>query len=221
MKFLNVLKKIILYSAIFFIVVCFSFYLYIENGAKIYFPEKERTELIQQIKSAPQLPENFVNFYSVVYPNNIKYTTWSYLKRQFLSIFPSRDENCLYFQVAKNFCFPQKIYHVKNLFKPIMFSAYIEDYVSQKECLNYQFLKFDFLQNRIGLEAVSQDLFKKPLKNLQPIELAEIIALSENPIRNNRYRNPERTQQRSKALLERYQQKLDENKSNNEPTTSK
>lgn len=204
-KLFKILKKIILYSTIIFIVGCLSIYLYIENGAKIYFPGKQRTELIKEIKSAPKLPDNFIEFYNTVYPKSLENNFWKRIYKFSTSYFSIKNDR-LPSQIVANLIVSEVLNDNKgkNL-NSLFLVRFIEQYTTQKECLNFEFQKIDFRHNRKGIEAVSQDLFKKPVKDLQPIEIAEILALSENPFRNDRYRNPEIAQKRTNVFLERYQ----------------
>ena len=180
MKFFKILKKLFLYSSVIFVVGCLSIYIYIENGAKIYFPEKQRIEIIKNIKSAPQQPDNFVQFYNSVYPESLKDNFWKIVYRNFTTLFPVRNI-LLSRNVANNFVSPFSINKGHNRINNISLIRYIEQNTTQKECLNFEFQKFDFLHNRKGIDAVSQDLFKKSVNDLQPIEMAEILALYENP----------------------------------------
>jgi membrane carboxypeptidase/penicillin-binding protein len=81
---------------------------------------------------------------------------------------------------------------------------YIEQNYSQEDCLNFNFSNFDFLYGRKGIEQVSQSLFNKETKDLKPMEMAEILTLYENPVWNNRNRNPERSKERTLYLYNRY-----------------
>lgn len=212
MKFFKILKKLFLYSSVIFVVGCLSIYIYIENGAKIYFPEKQRIEIIKNIKSAPQQPDNFVQFYNSVYPESLKDNFWKIVYRNFTTLFPVRSI-LLSRNVANNFVSPFSINKGHNRINNISLIRYIEQNTTQKECLNFEFQKFDFLHNRKGIDAVSQDLFKKSVNDLQPIEMAEILALYENPVKNDRYRNPKRAKKRANVFLERYQEYILENES--------
>lgn len=203
MKFFRIIKKPLLYSAIFFIVACLSFYLYLENGAKIHFPKKERIELIQQIKSAPKLPDNFIEFYNGVYPESLENNFWKKTYHQSTSRYLLN--NNLPSQNVANLAVGPFLQYNKRSINNAVLIRNIEKNTTQTECLNFIFKNFDFLYNRKGIEDVSQDLFNKNVKDLNPIEMAEIVALTENPVRNDRYRNPERAKMRSEVLLNRYQ----------------
>lgn len=203
MNFLKLVKKLLLYSTIIFVVACFSFYLYVENGAKIHFSHRERTELIQQIKSAPKLPDNFVEFYNGVYPESLENNFWKKSYHQLTSRYHLDSE--LPSQNVANLSAGPFLRYKKRYINNILLIRHIEQNTTQTECLNFIFRNFDFLYDRRGIEAVSQDLFKKNVKDLKPLEMAEIISLAENPVRNNRYRNPERAKMRTEVILNRYQ----------------
>lgn len=73
----------------------------------------------------------------------------------------------------------------------ILATRYLEQNYSQTECLNFNFSNFDFLDNIKGIQAVSKSLFDKDINDLTSLEIAEIIALYENPVKNNKNKNPE------------------------------
>lgn len=206
MSLLKGLKRIFLYSMISLMVVVFTLYLYIENGAKIYFPEKERNELINNIKSAPPVPNNFIEFYDVVYPKSLKDNYFKKFYRQFINFYTNRGERLPSQNVANISISPflNNNSH-KNSLNTLFLIRYIEQETTQQQCLNYELKNYNFLYNRKGIEAVSQDLFQKPVKELKPLEIAEIIALLENPTRNNRFRNPEKANQRTNVFLRNYE----------------
>ena len=209
MKILKILKKVSLYSTILFIIGIFSLYLFLENGAKFYYPEKDRLELVQRIKSSPPLPDNFVEFYNIIYPNNQNYTTWGFLKKQFSSLNPNRDLECFSLTLTRRFSIPYKNSNrLMSALKPIMVSLYVEDFVTQKVCFDYLCNNFNFTNNQKGVKAVSQNLFKKPLKDLEPLEMSEILALMQNPIRYDRFRNPEKAKQRTNYILKKYKNNI-------------
>ncbi|UPQ77626.1 transglycosylase domain-containing protein [Chryseobacterium nepalense] len=68
----------------------------------------------------------------------------------------------------------------------------------------FNFSHFDFLENRKGISKLSKSLFKKDIKDLKSIEMSEIVSLYENPVKNNRYRNPERAKTRAEYLNQTY-----------------
>lgn len=209
MKLNNFLKKLILYSTIIFVALSICFYIFIENGAKYYFSEVDRTEFVQKIKNAPELPENFVEFYNVIYPKNLSNSTWKTVFNNLVFQDFKEKKECLSLSLAIRFCVPfYRSYHSYNVVHPLMMSRYLEKNVTQIECLNYNFNNFNFRYNRLGIESVSQNLFKKPLKNLKPIEMAEIIALMDSPTRYDRFRNPEKAKQRTNYILDKYKNSI-------------
>ncbi|WP_165571795.1 transglycosylase domain-containing protein [Chryseobacterium formosense] len=96
--------------------------------------------------------------------------------------------------------------NIKNLsaLDYILVTRYIEHNFSQNECLNFNLSSFDFLENRKGIESVSKSLFNKSVENLKPIEVAEVFALYEKPLKNNRNRNPANAKKRTEQLYQLY-----------------
>ncbi|MDN4031486.1 transglycosylase domain-containing protein [Chryseobacterium gambrini] len=83
-------------------------------------------------------------------------------------------------------------------------ARFIENKFSQKECLQFNFSSFNFLENRKGLSEVSQSLFKKDVEDLKPMEMVEILALYEAPLRYNRSRNPQKAKERTEHFYHVY-----------------
>ncbi|WP_126654026.1 transglycosylase domain-containing protein [Chryseobacterium aureum] len=196
------LKKILL----FIIFVAFLFVLYVELGGRYILNTTDKRVITWYIRSSNKLPENFNSFYNTVYPKSLSQNSWSFLGNTIINP-TSQKKECPCNQMV-NTIFPRLEYQNKVSFDQFLIARYIEHSYSQKDCLNFNFRNFDFLENRKGIENVSKSLFNKEVKDLQPIEIAEILALYENPVKNNRYRNPERTKNRTKHFYNLYSKNL-------------
>lgn len=156
------------------------------------------------VKTSKKLPENFTHFYNTVYPNALSDNTWNLIVNTFSN---SRRKQCPCSQMSYTIGAPGN-FKSRPIIKYLSISRYIEHQYSQRECLNFNFSNFDFLENRKGIELVSKSLFNKDIKDLQPIEMAEILALYENPVKNNRNRSPERAKIRAEYLNDLYLKNL-------------
>ncbi|PWN59819.1 transglycosylase domain-containing protein [Chryseobacterium viscerum] len=196
------LKKILL----FIILVVFLFVLYVELGGRYILNTTDKRFITWCVRSSNKLPENFNTSYNIVYPNSLFQNSWIFLGNAIMNPNSQRKE-CPCNQMAYNI-FPRLEYQNKSSFDQFLIARYIEHSYSQKDCLNFNFRNFDFLENRKGIENLSKSLFNKEVKDLQPIEIAEILALYENPIKNNRYRNPERAKNRTEYFYNLYSKNL-------------
>ncbi|CAI8889641.1 transglycosylase domain-containing protein [Chryseobacterium sp. IT-36CA2] len=195
-------KKILL----FIIFVAFLFVLYVELGGRYILNTTDKRVITWYIRSSNKLPENFNSFYNTVYPKSFSQNSWSFLGN--IIIHPnSQKKECPCNQMT-NTIFPRLEYQNKSSFDQFLIARYIEHSYSPKDCLNFNFRNFDFLENRKGIENVSKSLFNKEVKDLQPMEIAEILALYENPVKNNRYRNPERAKDRTEHFYNLYSKNL-------------
>lgn len=182
------------------------FVMYMEFGGRYILNKNDRRIITWSIRTSSKLPESFTDFYNTVYLNSLSRNSWDLVIDTFSGLKTSRKE-CPCSQTA-NLLFPVLTIKNKNSFDIFLLSRYLEQHYTQKECLNFNFSNFDFLENRKGTEQISQSLFNKQVKTLQPIEMGEILALYENPVRNNRNRNPERAKSRAQHFYDLYSENL-------------
>lgn len=178
---------------------------YIEFGGRYILNHDDRRVITFKFRSTPKLPQNFTTFYSVIYKNSLTENSWNYnlkvLARQ------NKILECPCREMASRI-FPSLTIKNKISLDYLLVTRYLEHNYSQTDCLNFNFSNFDFLENRKGIEAVSKSLFYKDIKDLTPLEIAEVIALNENPIKNNRLKYPERASARTKYFHELYLKNL-------------
>lgn len=179
-----------------------SFALYLEFGGRFFINDSDKQMITNEIRSSRKLPENFADFYNTVYPDALQNNSWNYLFTGLVHGLAKRTE-CPCNQMAYRL-FPILQIRNKKGFDQFSTARYIEHHFNQMECLAFNFEKSDFLDGRRGLAAISRSLFNKETKNLQLIEMAEILALSENPGRYNRLRNPEKAQERAEQIYNTY-----------------
>lgn len=185
-------------------------FLYVEFGGKFIIGNSDKRMIHHEIRSREKLPENFTNFYNTLYPNALHENSWHLLLQSVINKNNQRKEcpcNITAFQLT-----PILAIKGKKSIDQFVVARYLEHHYRQEECLSFNFSHFDFLENRKGISKLSQSLFRKDIKDLQPIEIAEIVSLYENPVKNNRYRNPERAKTRAKFLNQVYINNLKNNK---------
>lgn len=185
-------------------------FLYVEFGGRFIIGNSDKRMITHEIRSSEKLPENFTNFYNTLYPNVLHENSWHLLLQSIINKNNQRKEcpcNIAAFQLT-----PILAINNKKSIDQFVVARYLEHHYSQEECLSFNFSHFDFLENRKGISKLSQSLFKKDIKDLQPIEIAEIVSLYENPVKNNRYRNPERAKTRAEFLNQVYNNNLKNNK---------
>lgn len=77
----------------------------------------------------------------------------------------------------------------------------LEKRYTKEEIITLYFNKFDFLYNANGIEMASKVYFNKKTKELTLSEAATLVAMLENPVKNNPLRNIERAKQRRDTVL--------------------
>lgn len=181
-------------------------FLYVESGGRFIIGNSDKQMITNEIRSSEKLPENFTNFYNTLYPNALHENSWHTIfqlmtgQNTLIKECPCKDTA---FQLT-----PILAINNKKSIDQFVVARYLEHHYSQEECLSFNFSHFDFLENRKGISKLSQSLFRKDIKDLQPIEMAEIVSLYENPVKNNRYRNPERAKTRAEFLNQVYNNNL-------------
>ncbi|MCW3161226.1 transglycosylase domain-containing protein [Chryseobacterium oryctis] len=176
--------------------------LYIEFGGRYILNTTDKRIITWHIRSSEQLPTNFYNFYDIVYPNSLSDNSWNLIFNTLLNPNTQR-KSCPCNQLAYRLFLTLNTKN-KSAIDYFLIARYIEHRYSQKDCLNFNFSNFDFLENRKGIKNISQSFFNKEAKDLRPLEMGEILALYENPVKNNRNRNPERAKTRAKYFYNLY-----------------
>lgn len=200
MKHLKYLLMFLFFSFIIFLT-------YVEFGGRYILSQYEKRVITFNIRSSYKLPQNFTNFYNVIYKNSLNKNSWNY---NFNSLINQSNQEfvCPCKEMAFKI-FPTLEIKNKNLIDYLLVTRYIEDNYNQTDCLNFNFSNFDFLENRKEITAVSKSLFSKNVNDLMPLEIVEIIALYENPVKNNRNRNSERALARTRYFHALYLKNLD------------
>lgn len=195
------LKRTLIFAFLLLII----FLTYVEFGGRYILSHDDRRVITVTIRSTPELPQNFTSFYSIIYKNSLTKNSWNYnlkvlLGQNNISECPCRE---MAFRI-----FPSLDIKNKNSLDYFLVTRYLEQNYNQTDCLNFNFSNFDFLENRKGIEEVSKSLFDKDIKDLTSLEIAEVIALYENPVENNRIRYPDRALARTKYFHELYLKNL-------------
>jgi hypothetical protein len=189
-----------------FITALTLFVLYLEFGGGFILNDYDKRIITFSIRASKKLPENFTNFYNSVYQNSLNENSWNLVYSSILNSNSQRKE-CPCNQMAYRLFSALEINH-RSPIDQFLVARFIEHNYSQKDCLAFNFNHFDFLENRKGLEKISKSLFNKEAKDLQPLEIGEISALYENPVRYNRIKNPEKAKARADYFYNLYLKNL-------------
>ncbi len=135
-------------------------YQYLKTTWKEFISEKELTELISEIKSSEELPNEFYNLYEKEYPNSLKYGYKRILFKNIISKKRYKSPSSIASLMSK---YPFKNTNHLRIIKlnEYILSSKLEEKVSQKECLNWIAKKFDFTYGIIGINNASEFYFQK------------------------------------------------------------
>ncbi|MGO4710453.1 transglycosylase domain-containing protein [Chryseobacterium sp. 2TAF14] len=195
---MKILKRILFFAISLFIV----FGIYLEFGGNYILNKNDKRIITFNVRNTEKLPENVTTFYNTIYKNSLSKNLWNFYLAS-----NSSPKDCPCHQMAHKIM-PQLGIKNKSGIDYILVTRYIEHNFTQTECLNFNLNTFDFLENRKGIQKVSKSLFNKTPENLEPIEIAEIFAIYEKPVKNNRNRNPENAKKRSAYFHHLYLQNL-------------
>jgi hypothetical protein len=173
------------------VLVSFGLYIYLTKSVYWEIDKKDRIEIVSAIKSASVLPDRFYYIYNKIYPNSLE-------KRQ-LYYFFNRDDGKAECPCRLAGYKASVVYdiHLANLV------FWLENEVSQNECLNYFAAEVDLLDNTIGVLRASGYYFNKKLEDLTDYEFIELIVMIENPSLYNKKRNADRLKNRVTEIITR------------------
>ena len=202
------LKKFIKYTLLLFLLGVVVFLGYIRYGGYFLISKTDRNEIISDIKSAPQLPDNFMKVYNDLYPEALNNSGWKYafndLIRDRHTECPSRAMAILYGASRMRGAF----YYYAQL------NFVLEDNLTQQQCLNKDLQIMDFANHVIGAENFAQKYFGKPLKELNENQVLEILVRLKNPSLYNKERK-----KRHKIFMDGFnslKRKLEKNRAKHE-----
>ncbi|MFD0975366.1 transglycosylase domain-containing protein [Salinimicrobium gaetbulicola] len=197
---MNIKKKlvkgiVILTALVFFFLI--SFVTLMEVTGEKYLNEKN--DIVSFIKNSPPIPDNFVEVFEKVYPRSIDGNYWTYFVER---TFSDSNRKCPC-KMAALFIPNEKIDYSRGYYStmPGMIALELEDYVSQKECLNYVYNNFQFGNDIIGVRSASENFFNKSLEELNQKEIVSILTMLENPVLYSIRRNPKAHNKKRSELL--------------------
>jgi len=202
MKLKKALKITIVTTSIAVIAIILSIVVYMETGGDKFFTSENKKIILEEVKSSPPLPENFLNAYNSVYPNSLDGNYWGYFIEKFADSKSRRKCPC---SKVANLIDQNLINEPKNgtAFETAQMTFELEDHLTQTECLQFNLSKFDFTNGVIGVENISLKLFSKPLSELDNSELAEILVIMKNPLFYSKNKNSEKFEIERKKINEK------------------
>lgn len=195
--YLKILKKTLRYSLVFIGLLIAGLFLWLNFGVYTFINSAERNAIVAEVKSAPELPDNFMRMYTGLYPESVNNSFYHWL----YDGINGNDYELLPRSVAYNF---SASVHKANFFKWAAFSMYINNNTSRNECLQAIMWRYDFTHNCIGVEQAARYYYKKPLASLNDDELIGIIAMYKNPSLFNPLGNKRRFEDRVNVLKSIY-----------------
>ncbi|WEK69947.1 MAG: transglycosylase domain-containing protein [Candidatus Chryseobacterium colombiense] len=200
MKYLKGFLFIIISSVLIFL-------LYFEFGGRFIINDADKKMITYEIRSSEKIPASFSNFYNTVFPNSLSENSWNYVLSALVNSDSSQRKECPCNQMAYKI-FPILEIKNKQSIDQFLVARYLEQHYNQRDCLEFNFNHFDFLENRKGVHNLSKSLFNKETKDLTQLEMGEILALYEAPSQNNRHRNPEKAKARARHFLNLYEKNV-------------
>ena len=170
-------------------------YFSVKTEWKNYISRDEAMQLVNEVKSADELPYAFYELFEIKYPNSLHN---NFSKQFFKGVLGESNIEVPSYLVASNSKLQYKIQNKKGL---VSFIWFIEENTSQKECLNYYVSKFDYMYNSKGIAQASKYYFNKDAHDLNKNEIATFIIMLENPYYYNPKKHKERLAKKVKKML--------------------
>lgn len=189
-KIIKLLKIFLWISGVFALSICLYLgYVFSKSNQDIDY--EILNEVAKEIKKSKQLDARVLSMYDRVYDNASENTS---IKHAWKMLWGKKIE-CPCYNATRRFPF-----HL-NKRKKLTENSYaiatrLESKVSQVDCLNFLFEKFDYLYGAIGIEEAALVYFKKPMNELTDDELIGLIIMHENPSLFNPKRKKERFDKR-------------------------
>lgn len=178
----KLIKKLAIYTVILILLAIAFFFSYIRYGGYWLTDEETRSEIISEIKAAPQLPDNFMRIYNDLYPEAMEKSGWKYVFSRLP--FGQRHEYSPSMAIAYE-CGASRLHGA--FFYIEQFNFVLEDSLTPQECLNKYLQMVDF-GRAIGVEDAAQVYFNKSLDQLNEDQVLEILVRLKNPSLYNKER---------------------------------
>lgn len=177
-------------------------YQYLKTTWKNIITEKQLVELIFEIESSKELPNRFYELYDKEYPKALDYNTNRLLMK---NLFSKQQYNSPSMNASRLSSFAFKNNSDNRLTKPreYILSLKLEEYTSQRQCLNWLAEKYDFVNEITGIYNASRFYFQKDIEKLNDEELTGLIVLMINPSLYNPKRRKELFETKVKELMEK------------------
>ena len=161
---------------------------YIKYSAEKIVTEQELNRIVNQIKTAPPLPDNFKVTYARVYDGVFNRNFISALIK---SLFSKSADQCPSDRVAGEFWFffARPSHTFQRSLHRLGLIWLLEDRVSQEKCFEYYTSRLDFTSNVVGLHAAASCFYHQPLDSLGIDEQLGLILMINNPVLYNPVRD--------------------------------
>lgn len=189
-KIIKLLKIFLWISGVFALSICL--YLgYVFSRFNQDIDDEIITEAAKEIKKSKQMDARVLSMYNRIYDNATENTS---IKHAWKILLGKKIE-CPCYNATR------MIPINRNKRKKLTENTYaiatrLETKVSQVDCLNFLFEKFDYLYGAIGIEEAARIYFNKPINELTDDELIGLIIMHENPSLFNPNRKKERFDKR-------------------------
>lgn len=168
-----------------------AIYIYFTKAAYWKIDRESRDWAISEIKSAPTLPNRFYDIYNQIYSGALENGQLHYLLNR-----DNTDSECPCRLAA---------YELLSIYDIQLITAtfWLENQVTQKECLNYYMSDFKFGNNISGIFEASIFYYQKDIVELDNREIIELLIMMRNPALYNKNRNNERLEKGVTEIINR------------------
>ena len=190
---LKYLKSIV----ILLMIVLLAGYLFFRFGGYIFIKSDIKNNIVSNIQNSEQLPAELLEMYNQVYDKPLEN---SYL-RYILNSFGNKSDNtctCKESVLLHQADLPDN----NNIYK-ILLISYLEDFVSPKECLQFNFHYGFHIKDCEGINEISKFYYNLDISELDKNQMLELIVMYKNPAYFDKNRRPEILKKQVDKLKER------------------
>ena len=202
--FNKIIKLLKILSTLGILVVIF-FYIFLKVNWKFTIYEKNISALVEEIKQADELPEEFYQMYNVHYEKSLDK---GLLYHEFHSIYQVKSHNALCLFVSRIYLLDTNNKTLKrNFLTAYSLALELQNRTTNRELLNWLVTKYDFLNKAVGIKKASKIYFNKDIIELDEHEMAILVVIMENSSLYNLLRREKLVKDKANILLKKYHSK--------------
>lgn len=189
------LTKYLKSITILLIMLLLTGYLFFRFGGYIFIKEDIKNNIVSNIQNSDQLPAEFLEMYNQVYNKPLGNSYLQYI----LNSLDNKDNTC----PCRESVFLHQADLPQNNIYTVLLISHLENFVSQKECLQFNFHYGFRIKDYEGITEISNFYYNLDISELDENQMLELIVMYKNPTYFDKNRRPEILKKQVDKLKER------------------